>query len=136
MKVLTATAQGQGERADDYHGATEGELVQIQEPCDSDRLRTGRSCGCGRAFAGMSSHRATTTAVARDLPLTRDDVVLALRASLVAGGWVADPPSEEEERELVEEADWLLGIAARLPVGVVVGRDLYQLRLRGPVDVA
>lgn len=63
MYVLEATKETQGERDDDYVWTIDGELVFIP-PLG---CRTP-SCGCDRGFAGMTSHRATTTARIVDRP--------------------------------------------------------------------
>ena len=83
MRMLVATALTQGARAGDYHWCVEGEPVWVQEPCAADRRDPDGPCGCGRGFAGLHSHRATTTVrVIENAGFTRDDLVLALEASL------------------------------------------------------
>ncbi|PVZ03650.1 DUF7715 family protein [Actinomycetospora cinnamomea] len=119
MKVLVAPAQTQGARRGDFHHAVEGELVRIDPPCAADRRDPDGRCGCGRAFAGLNSARATTTARVADLPLSRADVVEALRSSLAQQGW--DPA------EAAQEADDLLRTVADVPVGTVYGRRLSKL---------
>src|SRR4051812_50008897 len=86
MKLLTATRERQGERPGDFCHAIEGELVLLGAVCADDERNPEGSCGCGRAFAGMSSHRATTTALVRDLDLTYDDLRSAVEAHHVAAG--------------------------------------------------
>jgi hypothetical protein len=122
MKVLVATAETQGERQGDFHHAVEGELVRLDPPCAADRRDPDGRCGCGRAFAGLNSARATTTARVADLPLSRADVAEALRSSLAQQGW--DPS------EAADEADDLLHTVADVPVGTVYGRRLSQLVAR------
>lgn len=63
MYVLEATKETQGERDDDYVWTIDGELVFIP-PLG---CRTP-DCGCDRDFAGMTSHRATTTARIMERP--------------------------------------------------------------------
>lgn len=58
MYVLEATGDTQGEREDDYTWTIDGELVFIPPPVAC----RNPECGCDRGFAGMTSHRATTTA--------------------------------------------------------------------------
>ncbi|WP_439331120.1 DUF7715 family protein [Modestobacter altitudinis] len=48
--------------------ASEGEFVFLEDVCRVDRQDPDGGCGCGRAFAGMNSHRATT-AIVRDVRL-------------------------------------------------------------------
>ena len=63
MYVLVATKETQGDRGNDYGWTVEGELVFVPTiECREPR------CGCSRGFAGVSSHRATTTAMVVDRP--------------------------------------------------------------------
>ena len=122
MNVLVATAETQGDRPGDFHFGIEGELVRIDNPCSTDERDPDGGCGCGRAFAGLNSARPTTTARVADLPLTRRDVVEALRSGLAQQGW--DPSAA------TGEADGLLEIAAAFPVGTVLGRRLWEIVVR------
>ena len=74
MKLLTATRERQGERDGDFCFAVEGELVLLGFVCATDQDDPDGGCGCGRAFSGMSSMRATTTALVRDLDVSYDDL--------------------------------------------------------------
>ena len=123
MKILVATSFTQGTSPDDYHYCIEGELVWLQEPCDRDKRDPDGPCGCGRGFAGAASHRATTTAMVVESPMTRDDVVIAFRTSLSDGGW----PIEWAD----DVADENLEIAAKLPAGAIIVRKLENYFLRG-----
>ena len=123
MKILVATSFTQGTSPDDYHYCVEGELVWLQEPCDRDKRDPDGPCGCGRGFAGAASHRATTTAMVVESPMTRDEVVLAFRTSLSDGGW---PPEWADD-----VADENLDIAAKLPAGAIIVRRLESYFLRG-----
>ena len=125
MKALTATATSQGMRFNDFDYTVEGELVGIGLICATDRRDPDGGCGCGRAFFGLSSHRATTTAQIRDLPMTRDDLIEAFRAYYEAAGYGTPPPEALDEefigmRQLL--SDW--------PVGAVVERRLDIFRVR------
>lgn len=122
MKILVATAETQGERETDYTWTVEGELVWIQEPCATDARRMPNACGCGRGFAGLSSHRATSTAKVVESHLTRADYVAALRASLSDGGWPADAAAGI--------AHGLLGFAAEWEVNTVLERDIWVFGAR------
>jgi hypothetical protein len=123
MKVLTATSQTQGQRGNDFHWCIEGELVHFGMVCAADRTDPDGSCGCGRAFAGLNSHRATTTAMVRDIDgFTRDDYIEAIRSSLSQQGW--DPGTAEEE------ADELISMVADWPAGAVAERRLTHVTVR------
>lgn len=122
MKVLVATHESQGVRADDFDGCVEGELVWIQEPCVRDRSGSGE-CGCGRAFAGVASHRGTTTATIRDLPgMTLGEYIEALRSSFVDQGW----PAEWAPEVALE----LLDCAKTWDEGVILERRLDFVGVR------
>ena len=131
MKLLTATRERQGERDGDFCHAVEGELVLLGLVCATDERDPDGGCGCGRAFSGMSSMRATTTALVRDLDVSIDDVKLAVEGYYVSSGLGPDLIGGAEFADLVAET--VVGmeeIAAALPVGAVVGRRLDQLTWR------
>ena len=131
MKLLTATRERQGERDGDFCYAVEGELVMLGLVCATDERDPDGGCGCGRAFSGMSSMRATTTALVRDLDVSIDDVKLAVEGYYVSSGLGPDLIGGAEFADLAAET--VVGmeeIAAALPVGAVVGRRLDQLTWR------
>ena len=121
MKVLVATTMRQGEVEDDFCWTIDGELVRLPfVECDC-----GNSCGCTRSFAGLTSHRATTTAVVADRPeLDRDayvDLLLDdLRDNLEQARLTIPPP---ELRAMVDdEVDWLLAAVGGRETGTIVRR--------------
>jgi hypothetical protein len=127
LKLLTATNAGQGLRDNDFDWCVEGELVHIGMVCARDRDDPDGGCGCGRSFAGLNSHRATTTAMVRDVPgFTEDDYVMAIRSSLEQQG--CDPSFAEHEAALLRclVRDW--------PVGVIVERRLDEIVVRQVVQ--
>jgi hypothetical protein len=131
MKLLTATREQQGDRDGDFCHAVEGELVLLGLVCATDERDPDGGCGCGRAFSGMSSMRATTTALVRDLDVSIDDVKLAVEGYYVSSGLGPDLIGGAEFADLVAET--VVGmeeIAEGLPVGAVVGRGLDQLTWR------
>ena len=128
MKLLTATAQTQGARSNDYDWTVEGELIRVDVVCGRDQRDPDAGCGCGRGFAGMSSQRATTTALVRDVPLSHPDLCLALTASLAAAGYHLSPD------EIAAEADALIEAASTFPVGAVVERRLDILQVRALIE--
>jgi hypothetical protein len=126
MKVLTATTATQGARDNDFDWAIEGELVWVGIVCAKDQRDPDRGgCGCGRSFAGMSSHRATTTARVSDLDLTRDDIVTAYAGYLESAGY-----GRFAAIELADEVDAMLDACARWPTGEIIERRLDVLRPR------
>lgn len=122
MKVLVATADTQGVRDNDYHWCTEGELVFLFEPCATDRRDPDGGCGCGRGFAGLHSHRASTTARVAEVELSRDEYAEAIRSSLQQQGWGSRPCGHK--------ADALAGLVADWPVGTIVERRLDAVTVR------
>jgi len=134
VRVLVATAKTNGDVAGDFTCCVEGELVMIDEPCARDRHDPDSGCGCARAFSGLASHRATTTACVADRPFREADVREAIRSSLLDGGWIdPDRTTHETAERLVEEA-WSLirEVAEHFPVGTVVGRRFSRIIPRLP----
>lgn len=104
MKLLTATREGQGERGGDFCFAVEGELVMLGLVCRADEQNPGSGgCGCGRAFVGLASRRATTTALVRDLELTPDDLYAAVEDHFTATGLGRGVLGVEDLADLVDE---------------------------------
>ena len=133
MRVLVATEQTQGDRADDYTWTTPGELVMFGVVCASDLRGRGRGCGCGRAFAGLHSLRATTTAEVVTWAGTLDELLLAFEDSLERGGWLDLEGDEQDRAEVVRLAAMeVLLVADRYPEGTVLGTDLGTQYVRSP----
>jgi hypothetical protein len=124
MKLLTATAQGQGERENDFHWCLEGELVLPPIlVCARDAKDPDGGCGCGRAFTGLGSQRATTTAVVRDIPgVTPAEYTAMIHTSLADRGW--DVSGAEDI------ARGMIALAARLPEETVIERRLELIQPR------
>ena len=122
MKLLTATRERQGERDGDFCFAVEGELVLPGFVCATDEADPDDGCGCGRAFSGMSSLRATTTALVRDLDLSIDDLRLAVEGHYVAAGMGLDVIGRADFEAVVSATLEDLAQIAHVPVGAVVGR--------------
>jgi hypothetical protein len=128
MKLLTATPERQGEQDGDFCFATEGELVLLGFVCAADEADPDGGCGCGRAFSGMSSLRATTTALVRDLDLSIDEVRLAVEGYYAAAGMGPDVIGAAEFADVVSATvDDMADISRSLPAGAVVGRRLDNL---------
>lgn len=128
MKVLTATAETQGQRDNDYNWCVEGELVWIAPPCATDGTDPDGPCGCGRDFAGLSSQRATTTARVSDLPLSRDDVVKAIAGYYESASYAPVPAAD-----LNLEVDEMLDIASSWSVGTIIERRIWTFQSRPQV---
>lgn len=96
--------------------ATEGELVTLP-PMECDRPD---SCGCGRSFAGLTSHRATTTAEI----VERSDLDQGRMRRLLEEDWERQGvPVDARLRTAIQEdvAAIEAGLAA-FPLGGVVHR--------------
>jgi hypothetical protein len=122
MKVLVATTDTQGQRGNDFSFCIEGELVTVGLVCAADEMDPDGGCGCGRAFAGLNSHRATTTAKVKEVELSEADYVEALRSSLEQQGW----PTEDVD----ELAAWLAQLVGGWPIGAVIERRLDDIVIR------
>jgi len=122
MKVLVATNETQGQRSNDFCYCIEGELVTVGLVCAADESDPDGGCGCGRAFIGLNSHKATTTAKVKDVELSEEDYVEALRSSLEQQGW----PTED----VAELAAWLTELVDSWPTGAIVERRLDDIYLR------
>jgi hypothetical protein len=130
MKLLTATRERQGERTGDFCHAIEGELVLLGFVCADDERNPDGGCGCGRGFSGMSSMRATTTALVGDLDLTYDDLRIAVEAYYVTAGYAAHLEPMELSDLVEETVDDCVHFAHVWPVGTVVGRRLDHVHRR------
>lgn len=125
MKLLTATYRGQGQRQGDCCHAIEGELVLVGDVCARDRDDPDGGCGCARSFAGMNSHRATTTAMVRETDLSYEDLGLAVAGFFTTGGMGPDVLGEEDFADLVDQVvGETVDFGQPWPVGTVVGRRL------------
>lgn len=133
MHVLITTPRTQGQQPDDFDHTVPGELVRFPGVECGDP-----ACGCGRAFAGLASARATTTAEVVDRP---DLTPVALWGLLLDDllGQVPEPLVQVDDLVLLV-ADWLelAQVAASLPPGTVVGRADGQVTIRehGPLSLA
>ncbi len=126
MKVLVATSDTQGQRGNDFSYCIEGELVTVGLVCAADEVDPDGGCGCGRAFAGLNSHKATTTAKVKDVELSEEDYVEALRSSLAQQGWPTG--------DVGELATWLAQLVSTWPTGSVIERRLDDIYIRTEAD--
>jgi len=127
MKVLVATKETQGRRKNDFSWTDEGEFVGFSFECDGERV-DGR-CGCRRAFSGLHSHKATTTARVVEKEMTVEQYLGIYHKSLISAGWIEEgnPLPLESKGEAME----LLRLAATFPTGMVVEKrgDTLQTRV-------
>lgn len=130
MRVLVATNRGQGRRGNDYTAAVPGELVIPADPCDRDGDDPDGGCGCLRAFVGLASGAATTTAEVVDMEdLDLDGYAQLIGDALNRFGWTVDADLAAEIAADVAD------VAAEFDPGVVVerrGEDTFQPRTGVP----
>ena len=132
MRVLRATKATNGDIAGDYMSGVPGELVYLGLVCATDRDDPDGGCGCGRGFSGLSSARATTTAVVADAPLTGAEVREAYRSGLAQQGWISSRMRETEVDEFLDEVVGVVThIAQHFQPGTVLGRRLDSVASRG-----
>lgn len=132
MRVLRATTATNGDVAGDYMAGTPGELVYLGLVCATDRNDPDGGCGCGRGFSGLSSARATTTAVVAEVSLSPADVREAYRSGLTAQGWIDERMSEADVTAFLDEVVGVAtAIAQHFRPGTVLGRRLEQVVSRG-----
>jgi len=138
MMLLTATTETQGRRSSDSCTAIDGELVTLAETNDCDQFEP--TSPYPRSFRGLSSGELTTTAVARDLPLTDADLRIAVRGHLEVfhPSLLAELADRDDELEdvITGWAGELEEIGRALPAGPVVERWWDEVIVRGPGPLA
>lgn len=131
MKILSATTETQGWRANDFCHAVEGELVLFVPSCDGESI--DGDCGCRRAMAGSVSHRATTTIKVIDRnDLNPNKYFTLIADSLESQGYInermlTDPEVNEWVQDLTDD---LIRLANFYPVGTVLERRGDVMRSR------
>jgi hypothetical protein len=128
MKLLTATSRTQGQRDSDFTWCIDGELVTPPtDICGRDLDNPDGGCGCGRAFIGLNSHKATTTATVRDIDgYTFDDLLTAVchyRSD-------SDLDDDEYRRLVKAETAEIAELAAGYDDGTVLEIRLGEVRER------
>lgn len=122
MRLLVATARTQGQRSNDFDYCIDGELVRLSTVCGRSQDDPDDDCGCGRAWVGLDSNKATTTAEVVEIDLTYTLFREAIRASLKQAGW--NPDAAEDVARTLDN------IVYDLPIGAVVERRLNEIRVR------
>jgi hypothetical protein len=110
IKVLTALSTPPIRERDDFCRATDGEIcVMPAMVCDN------RSCGCGNAVIGLTSHEPTTTATVTEVDLSPQEIDTMMTAyTEKAWGGLMDAA---DTRALWQE---MTSIAAGYPPGAVL----------------
>jgi hypothetical protein len=131
LKVLVATAETQGRRANDYCWTEEGELASWPlTECSSEPV--DGACGCRRGLGGLQSHRATTTVKVAEIESTIDEFVGQQRESYLRAGYPEVLVNSIVRRYSFE----LLLEAERHEVGTILERRGSELKIREGASVA
>lgn len=128
MHILVATSETQGERPGDVSWTVDGELVRFP-------VEAGADSHGGRAFAGLASCRATTTAAVVDHPVLDRDQYRALLADALVRQGLVERGRPEDEGFVTELAARQCDAAAVLPAGTIVEIADGLLCLRQLADV-
>lgn len=127
MKVLTATAKGQGKRKSDFFWMEEGELVRFPFECDGESV--DGKCGCRRSMTGLDSKRGGTTFTVTESPMTEQEFISKLQT-----GFHTDWNLSWSEAKIwaKKEADELLRLAEFFNVGDILERRGRKIQARVP----
>jgi hypothetical protein len=127
LKAFVSTESTQGDAPGDFCFVPADELVGRHSfVCDSEKADGLGGCGCGRAFAGFTTLRGTSTARVAEVAMTEMEWRGRLFQSLCDNGWgsmMSAGDLAEWVDELVEDD---LHTAAKLPVGLVIGRRAWN----------
>jgi hypothetical protein len=132
MKLLTATTRTQGQRDSDFTWCVEGELVTVAGViCGRDRAEgPDGGCGCGRSFGGLNSHKATTTAIVKDVEgFTFDDLLEAVFSYRQQAGWLEEG-NAQHDADVKHETCELAELAAQYDTATVLERRLDIIQVR------
>ena len=131
MKLFVATQLTQGQRRNDYAnpGIKAGEILTSNLfECDGEQV-DGR-CGCRRAFKGLESNFAITTALVKDIDMSEEELHALVRKNLDEGGWLKLGEKDENESWIAEELKIVMVEPSYFEVGTVVERRGKNLRER------
>ena len=117
MKMRTINAY-QHRNSYDFCWGVEGEpAIVTPVACDNTM------CGCDRAHVGMTSGKASTMVMVRDVPLGFDELAAACVDHLTGSGFYDDRKvAAQDAADIVGAA---VDVAARFPVGTVL-RPFYD----------
>lgn len=107
MRILKATTKTQGQKPTDFFWTEDGEILKRGFVC-CDSV----GCGCDRSLVGVVTHKATTTFLVDDAPVTEEELRAILADSYVSAGF-------GEADDLVEESLATHRMAEVLPLGAV-----------------
>jgi hypothetical protein len=123
MKVMIATAESQGQAADDYCWTVEGEIVRLVD-CPDDL------CLCS-AFGGIESHKASTTAlVVERSDLDPSTLLHLFRQDMENQGYAEYLSEADVDETIVGELAELVVMLRDIVPGEVVERWGLGIRVR------
>ncbi len=134
MKLFAETHKTQGQRKNDYAnpGIKPGELVSTSMfECDGESI-DGR-CGCRRAFKGLESNYAITTAIVVEQDITEAELRVLVRKNLESGGWIKGDlksDADEDTKWVNNETKGMIDDAQGFEVGTIIERRGKTLRER------
>lgn len=145
MKVLVATNDTQGQRANDFQFVPEGEQVIMGVDCHREPL-DGR-CGCRRALVGIAAHKGGTTFKVVEVTNSPCDIRAALLEHYVSGCWITPARGPEgeyllsgPETKLIEAVytahQALIDSLSSFPVGTILERRGDRLLVRARAAAA
>lgn len=114
MKVLVSTSRTQGQRKNDFHWTSDGELMWTGTQCDTGYPDDG--CGCRRSLSGVESSKATTTVEV----IERDDIDDTEWANQVLHALRRGGFESVTLRDVRADLKPLVKAADRFPVGTVL----------------
>jgi hypothetical protein len=125
IKIPVATDRTLGQRDNDFSWTQAGEPVYPGFVCARDEKDPDGGCGCGRSFSGLVTGKATTTAVIRELAMTKDQLREAVYNSYVRGGWITPAEPDPLDDMIVDGTlEEMLEIGGMFPAGSVIERRL------------
>lgn len=116
MKVLVAApdAERVTTKKNDFNYATPGEVLTLGSVCDGDAAHR-RSCGCGRAFSGLDTTKATTFGIVKEMDA--DDVRRLVRDSQFVTGWTIGDDRDETTEMVMGDVRTIAEMIEDQPVG-------------------
>lgn len=130
MKVLVAApdAERVTTKKNDFNSATPGEVLTLGSVCDGDAAHR-RRCGCGRAFSGLDSTKATTFGIVKEMD--DDDVRRLVHDSQFVSGWTLGDDRDATTEMVMEDVRMLAEMVDDQPVGaeIRVSQSPTQVRI-------
>lgn len=124
MRLLVATKETQGMRANDFHGANENEIVVFSFECDGETV--DGPCGCHRAMTGINSDSGSTTFKIVESDWNLEDLQNSFNQRLLKNGFEVDEAKEIAEEMALEIAE----VANKYSLGQILERRGNDFQVR------